>query len=210
MYGLTLQTAPTHEPVTPAEVKKHVEVAVTDTNHDATLDLLLQAARQMVEDRTGRQLVTATWDLVLDHFPSASDPIRLPKSPAVSVTSITYVDQDGDAQVWASDNYVVSTSREPAEIRCAYGEVYPVPRIQPDAVTVQFVAGYGDAEDVPAGIKALILLIVGHWFETREAVVTGTIATKIPLAADSLFEQYTVGEEFTDYACRAASVSNND
>lgn len=198
-YGLTLVTAPTAEPLTVGEAKKHVELAESDTTHDATLAALLKAARQCVENRTNRQLVTATWDLKLDAFP-LSGPILLPYAPVASVTSITYVDSAGDSQTWASSNYVVSTSREPCEVRLAYSKSFPVTRVQPDAVTVRFVAGYGDPEDVPAAIKQAMLLLLGHWFENREAVVTGTIATELPQSAEALLTQYLYGDEFTDYA----------
>ncbi|MFP5432845.1 MAG: head-tail connector protein [Alphaproteobacteria bacterium] len=35
-------------------------------------------------------------------------------------------------------------------------------------------------------MKAAILLLVGHWYANREAVVTGTIATQLPMAVDAL------------------------
>lgn len=35
-------------------------------------------------------------------------------------------------------------------------------------------------------IEQAILLLVGHWYATREAVVTGTIATATPLAVERL------------------------
>ena len=37
-----------------------------------------------------------------------------------------------------------------------------------------------------ADVEQAILLVVGHWYANREAVVTGTIATVIPLAVERL------------------------
>ena len=37
-----------------------------------------------------------------------------------------------------------------------------------------------------ADVEQAILLVVGHWYANREAVVTGTIATLIPLAVERL------------------------
>lgn len=44
----------------------------------------------------------------------------------------------------------------------------------------------GQVEDFPASFKAALLLLIGHSYANREAVVTGTIATELPLAVESL------------------------
>lgn len=44
-----------------------------------------------------------------------------------------------------------------------------------------------DAVDsFPASFKAALLLLIGHSYANREAVVTGTIASALPLAVQSL------------------------
>lgn len=40
--------------------------------------------------------------------------------------------------------------------------------------------------DFPASFKAALLLLLGHSYSSREAVVIGTIAAELPLAVDSL------------------------
>lgn len=47
----------------------------------------------------------------------------------------------------------------------------------------------GDQLITPA-LKMAILLLVGHWYTNREAVVTGTIVTTVPLAYESLISPY--------------------
>lgn len=198
MYGLVVSTAPTTEPLTTAEAKLHLRVDHSD--EDTLIDNLIEAARNTIEARTGRALITQTLDMYLDRFPYGAEPILLPRPPLVSVTSIVYTDSDGTANTtWTSTNYIVSTSREPGRVSLAYGVAYPATYYAPDVVRVRYVAGYGAASAIPEGLRAAMLLLIGHWFTNREAVVVGTIATALPFAVEALIQQYMVGDEFTCY-----------
>lgn len=42
---------------------------------------------------------------------------------------------------------------------------------------------------VTKDVEQAMLLLVGHWFNNREAVVIGTISTAVPLAVESLLWQ---------------------
>lgn len=197
-YGLTLQTAPSVEPLTRAEAKSHIRVVADDDN--TLIDNLITAARQYCERHTNRQICTATWDLYLDGFPSCYEPLYVPLAPLASVTSIVYTAPDGTSTTWASSNYIVSTSREPGQITPAYSVAWPTVRSVTDAVRVRFVAGYGLAVSVPMALKQAMLLLIGHWFENREDVIIGTISKRIEMAVEALLESYKVGDEFTCYA----------
>jgi len=74
---LRLITAPSAEPATVDEVK--LDARIDGPELDATIELLIKAARQRCEDLTGRALITQTWELVLDEFPV--DGIRVGKLP---------------------------------------------------------------------------------------------------------------------------------
>lgn len=41
-------------------------------------------------------------------------------------------------------------------------------------------------DSYPASFKAALLLLIGHSYANREAVVTGTIAANLPMAVESL------------------------
>ena len=65
---------------------------------------------------------------------------------------------------------------------------------QRGAIEVDFIAGYGStAASVPADLKVAIRMLIAHWYEQREAVATGTIATTIPLAVESILMMYRDG-----------------
>ena len=79
------------------------------------------------------------------------------------MTSIQYVDDAGDTQTLSTSLYQVDTKSQPGRIIPAYGESWPTVRSDTlNAVTVNFVAGYGDdPEDVPAGLRHAVKLICG-------------------------------------------------
>lgn len=188
--SLYLVTAPTAEPVSVAEAKLHVRQ--DDADDDELIRSLIVAAREYTENFTRRALMTQTWDLKLDTFPYC-DEIWLPKAPAVSVTSITYVDNDGVTQTWSTSAYTTDFPTGPharqGRIVRAYQQTYPQTRMVVNAVAVRFVCGYGAAAAVPAGIKQAMKLLIGHWYENREAVLTEarmTFPLPTPMAVDSL------------------------
>ncbi|MDD1981354.1 head-tail connector protein [Pseudomonas asiatica] len=61
--------------------------------------------------------------------------------------------------------------------------------------TNRWLIAEGEALPDPAGNALIItkairqgaLLLIGHWYANREAVTTGTIATELPLATNSLW-----------------------
>lgn len=124
-----------------------------DTEFDSRLMDYQRDAIEDIETKTGRQLITATWELVLDRFPVE---IELRKPPIQSVESVQYVDSDGVLQTLDSTKYQVDIDNEPGRIQPAYGVCWPETRCQIQAVIVRFVCGYGDESDIPEGIKTAI------------------------------------------------------
>lgn len=192
-YGLAIVTAPTGEPLSLLEAKAHLRIDHAD--EDAWLTGRITAAREYVERGSGRQLLSATWDVTFDAFPYRSrDELRLPLWPVQSITSIKYIDTGGVEQTWSAASYKVDVTREPAIVRPAYGGYWPSTRDEPRAVTVRQVSGYANAAAVPDTAKQLMLLLIAHWHVNREAFVTGTIATALQLSVDSLMSLLSAGE----------------
>jgi uncharacterized phiE125 gp8 family phage protein len=200
MYGLTITTPPTIEPITTANAKVHCEIPAADTTHDAYLDMLVQAAREHYEQRTNRALINRTLTMTLDGFPTGDDPIYLPQSPVSSVTSIAYVDENGATQTWANTNYTLIKNQDPARVVLAYDKVWPAIRYQAQAVTIVYVAGYGaTAATVPMRCIHALKLLIRHWFENRSPISYGTAPSNVPLAFEALCEADRVGDDFLIY-----------
>lgn len=194
--GKALVTGPPLDPVSLAEAKAHCRVFIPDD--DGLIAGYLLAARQFVETNLRRVLMTQTWEVTFDYgWPSKTwkqERIELPFSPVQSVVSITYIDSTGATQTLTSDQYKVArTDTGEWVIVPAYGASWPSVRREMAAVTVRFVCGYGsNPSDVPEPIRQAILLLVGHWYENREAINVGNIVTELPLAVDALLFPYRV------------------
>ena len=193
---LTLATPnePTRQAVSTAITKQYLRVEHNED--DALVDELILAATQHVEDITRRSLMSKSFYLHLDCFPTGYAPIVLPRPPLASVTAITYTDGDGATQTLAGTTYVAVTGAEPGEVWPVFGSYWPSARRQRHAVRVEFVAGYGDEDNVPDALKAAINMYAATLYENRETFVTGTIATELPMSAKNLVGPYRVLGEF--------------
>ena len=183
----SLVTAPTTEPLTTAEAKDHLRV--THTDDDTDIDSIVETARVWAEKETERAFITQTWDFFLDDFP-ADGIIRLPHPPLASVTTVKYTDEDATTSTFSSSKYYVDTAAEPGRVYLNKNQTWPTDSLRVrNGVEVRFVAGYGAASAVPATAKHLIRLLVGHWYDNREAMVVGTITKEIELAVEALSGQ---------------------
>jgi uncharacterized phiE125 gp8 family phage protein len=197
MGALIVTVPPTTFPVSLAEAKKQVEVATAITHHDDHLTRLIKAATAEVESRTGRTILTTTYELHLDDFPSGSNPIILPRPPLQTVASVAYVDGNGDSQTLSTDVYKVITSREPGEIVFKYGQTWPEVYDESDSITITYNGGYGDEEgdlpDVCEWIKEAILILVhAYWLRDHSQPFE-----RFTLAADRIIEAHRVGDDFS-------------
>ena len=75
--SLVRVTGPASEPVTVAEARDHLELLASDSHHDAKLTRTIQVARERVENDTSCILISQTFKLRLQNFPSESKPIHL-------------------------------------------------------------------------------------------------------------------------------------
>jgi len=182
-----LITAPAAEPVLLADVEGQCRASLTA--EAATVSLMITAVRQKAETALHRALINQTWDLVLDGFSSS---IEIEKPPLVSVSSVKYYDLDGTLQTLAATEYTVDTDSTPGRVYPAYGKTWPVTQNRPNAVRIQFVAGYGAAgTNVPACIRQWMLLNVANLYENRESetVAEGRLtAVDLSTMADALLD----------------------
>lgn len=189
---LVLATGPTVEPVSVAEAKAHCRVDTTDD--DTLLGNLIKGARQYVESicQPRRALISQTWKLVLDRWP-VSNTLELGVAPLASVSSVKYTDEDGVETTFSSSNYLVDTYSEPGRLRLKADASWPSVTLQAlNGLVVTFTAGYGASSSyVPETFRQAILLLVGNWYENREAqAVSGAVPKALAFAVDALVAPY--------------------
>jgi uncharacterized phiE125 gp8 family phage protein len=171
------------------------EAPSTNTTEDPDILRWIDSAEIRGQRVSRRQFRTATWDLVLDHFPSCGV-IEIPKPPLQSITYVKYRDTAGDLQTWDAANYTVEAPAgdfcQHGRLTLAYGISWPSLYGQAGDVQIRFVAGYGAASDVPTLLKEGMLIAVADRSAQRESIVTGAIVAKIPGTADDIFKAFRV------------------
>ncbi len=182
MKGVRVVTPATGEPVSLAEAK--LQLRVDGSDEDALIGNLIAAGRRTVELLSGRALAPQTLELTLDDWPE-NGIIWLPMPPLQSVASIVYVDDAGGEHTLAESAYLVGAACEPGRVAILETPVGDLAAIE--GVRVQYDAGYADGE-TPQTLKQAILLLVGHWYENREAALSGTYSREIALGVERLVE----------------------
>lgn len=220
--GLRVVTSATVEPVTLAEVAEHLRLTAYGVEGSSPVDYVypeqtlieftITAAREYIEFLTGLILAPCTLELAARSFDAlcrwpGDSGIPLRTGPVTGVSSITYVDSAGATQTLADDQYVLDDFTQPATLFPAYGvNGWPAARDQPNAVRIQFVAGYSPtsgsppADTIPRSLRAALLLMVGHLYENREETTRGeggaTLLNQIPLGINALVQAYTIRRGF--------------
>jgi uncharacterized phiE125 gp8 family phage protein len=149
---------------------------------DTLLTNLIQAAREYCEGFQNRAYINQTWYLWLDEWPDYFD---MPLPPLQSITSIKYYDTaNAEGTVTATDYFVDTISNR---VVLAYGHSWPSTTLRAaNGICVEYVCGYGaTSSSVPMKVRHAMLLLIGYWYENREAGSEKPITT-VPLAVDSL------------------------
>lgn len=162
---------------------------------DALLLGYLDAATAFAEKFTGRTLSIKTLEFALDEFPVGCDPtewppaIEIPGPPLIEVLSFTYSD-DSDGELEADVDYVVDDYGDKAALR----PVSSWPSLTastPNRIKCRYRAGYqseedpdSDAQPLPGDIRAAILLIINHLYDSR--ALAGDAFQNLPGAVEAL------------------------
>lgn len=182
----SIVTQPSVEPISLTDAKTFLKV--DGTSEDALITSLITAARVHFENETWMPLCTQTWKLNLDES-EVKTYIGISKSPVQSITHIKYFDENEDQQTLSTGSFQTDVLNEPARIK-----ILTMPNIydRMNAMEIQFVCGYGVAASVPKPIIEALELLIGHWYQHREAAVAAGMGgiREVPLGYDRIINPY--------------------
>ena len=186
--GNRLTSAPAAEPVTATELRTQLRTDSTDLP-DAQANLYIAEARQELEDQTGLALISQSWQLTIDRWPSQREPwwdgvregsindlhgggassLELPRYPLQSITSCTVYDEDSNSTaVTVATTFDVDTQQMPGRLTLQRGATWPIALRANNAIEVVYVSGYGDASsDVPAPLKRAVRSMAAYLYQHR-------------------------------------------
>ncbi len=211
-YQLT--AAPTQEPVILAAAKEYLNLPESFTDDDNLITDLIIGARQHCEQIMQRTIYTQSYAAQFDYFPfyeprntlAINDrqwnlystywrtySMYLPWPRVQSITSITYLSQDGvTVNTFPSSLYVLDGMSEPARVTPLYGQYWPyLGTFIPGSVKVSYVTGTWnpDGIDCPHSIKRAILMLVSYWY-TQRASASQAPTKEVDFSVTALLQPY--------------------
>lgn len=170
------------------QLRRHCKIDPPDSANDADTDLsaALAAAQAYAQHYTGISIGSQTIELALDEFPGGA--IQLSQGPVTSITSVTYVDTNGDTQTLDSSAYSLDDYSTPQWLLPAADTDWPATYAAANAVKVRYVAG---AATLDGALAQALRLLVGLYFDNRDAADRGELS-EIPFGVKALLDTVKV------------------
>lgn len=181
-------TAVDYEDILPlATAKLHLRMDHDDD--DNIIAVYRDAAMRTAEHETNRLTGSGEFTVYFDTIPGEEIFMKIPALPIASISAVQYHDGTDWQNIQAS-SYVADLYSEPCRIKFltddfATGDTEAMP------FRIIFSGGYTD-ETVPKEMISGALLLLGHLYENRQDVVTGTISTQLPKGSEFLFQQLRI------------------
>lgn len=190
MRSISVVSAPAIEPLTVTAAKDFLRV--THSDDDDLIRNLIVHARETLEIRTQRSLITRTLKLTLDTFPPTRT-IALPMSPLQSITSVQYIAPGATSlSTFSSDYYTADTVRLPGRLILKSDYSWPTTADDGNAVEITYVAGHGSAvSSLPMNLQQALLLYVSHGYLNRQ-IVSPVAMSKVPDSVSDIEFTYRI------------------
>lgn len=182
-----LVVPPAAPPVSLAEAKAHLRI--DHDLDDAKVEGAIAGAVAHLDGYAGilgRAIVSQTWRQDFPFWP-ASRCLPLPLAPVASIGSVTYRPAGGGAAVTVDPaSYRLLAGASDPSVLLPVGFA-PALDCAPDAISVEFIAGYGLASDAnwkalcPGALRSAILLMVGDLYRFTDSAALGP-ASAVPMS----------------------------
>jgi len=179
--GLQVQvkTAPAAEPILAADFKSYSKIDYTDD--DTLITAWIQAAREHVENHTGRRLITQTLTAWWDSY---SHIMHMPYAPHQSITTVKLKWQDqSDTLVLDTDYFIQGLDEKVLhinDVRSRYG------------LEIEYIVGYGAAgSNVPAELVNAVRKVALNLERYRQDG-SSTPLNPIPMDTRAILDKYRI------------------
>lgn len=174
--------------LTLTEAKDHLEIDHSDK--DTLITSLVAAASAMLDGydgMTGKTIAEQTVAYSIRQFPGRK--LNIPVYPVKSLTSVSYYDEANEQQTIDVANFRLLSNEDYATLDLIEGYSLPTLYDRQDAITFTLLCGFAA---IPEPIKHAARLMVGHWFENREAASEKSVKA-IDWAVEALVGRYRKG-----------------
>lgn len=161
-----LTTDNTSLPLTTTEVNDHLKESFADISTETYLALLIKSVQKFGEQFTRREFLTKTFTVYFNNWCYSYE---LKKSLLGAISSVKYIDADGDTQTVDSSLYGTTESTSYSKLYFKDDFTYPSLNSEnPQPIIIEFTAGYGLTESsIPDAIKTAMLHHLAKLWQSR-------------------------------------------
>lgn len=182
---------PIDNAISTADAKAFLRV---DTSaDDSVIADCIKAAEDYCQQEMGLALMDQEITVKIDGFPDVRY-LYLPMSNLLSVTSVSYIDSNGDTQAYT--DYTADTYSTPGRI-LNNAIVWPQTKDVANAVTIVYRAGFkayetGLTNPVPNAVRQAMLMLITHFYDHRNGVMIGAgyVTEELALSVTALLAKY--------------------
>lgn len=169
------------QPVQLEELKEHL--GIYHSEKDYNLTLLLKSAVKVAETFTGR-VFRCGGEVQELHLCEFAQLAVVETAPVTGIESVKYFDLGNNEQTLATGLYHAGINAVPAVV--VFGNT-PATYPRPDAVKIQFTAGYPYPDAVPEDVRAAILLIAQYLYENP-----GDSVRQLPTTSEWILKNHKI------------------
>lgn len=180
---LEVVTRPVVYPVSLSEAKDFLKVDGYD--EDDLILACIEGAVDIFERSTGLALIYQTLKQTFDTY--CDDGLELFRSPIISISTISYKDEDGNSQTYSTSNVYVEKRHGYPKVQLKENQTFPDVSGETNNIEITFIAGYGDSFDVPEGIKTDLKYLIKQYYDCR-----GDAVRMLPTISDRIMSKYKI------------------
>jgi uncharacterized phiE125 gp8 family phage protein len=181
------------EPLEITDVKAYLRFVESEHDQDGEIQNWIKGARQKLEKDTGLALLTQSWRVAVDQFPSYRQSLYLPVWPVQSIDRFVYIDRDGTEQnlLVSPSNFLLGSTSRPAQLGLVDAASWPTDGRHFQPGTLELTAGWTAQADIPAELLMAMKKLIGDFAGFRESALVGQVAA-VPQSYDDLIAAWVL------------------